>query len=236
MNISRISLCQNENWVYDKRPRSLSNDYNPCYDFEYPFSFEIALDCERIVYKLKEHDVTSDICWHLVVTFINSNIVRCSKLVDFIDFRQSRMRFVNVVADADVFNSISLEEKRKYLLNSIGGAIILVTDNVYHDTIKKIIKEVLELAVNTECVYLNKCTKRYNAVVKFKSSLTGYDVSLSIRNNLTCDEQQTVLFEKGSYADLIYKVHQITFKGKQCVINPKSDDRNFDEPIIIDLF
>ncbi len=236
MNISRISLCQNEDWIYDNRPRALDNDYNPCYNFEYPFSFEIALDCERIVYKLKEYDVTSDICWHLVVTFINSNTVQCSKLIDFVDFGQSKMRFVNVVADAYVFNSISLKEKRKYLLDSICSAIILVTNEIYHDTIKKIINEVFESAANTECVYLNRCTKRYNAAVKFKSSLTGYDVSLSIRNNLTCEEQQMILFENCSYADLVYKVHQIIFKGKQCVIKPKNDDRNFDKQIIVDLF
>ncbi len=236
MNISRISLCQNEKWIFNNLPRALDSDYNPCYNVEYPFSFEIALDCERIVYKLKEYSITSDICWHLAVTFINSNIVRNNELIDFVAFGQSKMRFVNIAKEARSFNLMSLKEKRKYLLDSVGSAIMLVTNSAYHDTVKKIINEVFEFGDNTKCVYLEKYTKKYNAVVKFKSSLKGYDVILNIKNNLTNKEKQTVLFVKGSYADLKYKIHKIIFKGKKCIIQSRNNELNRDIPIIIDLF
>ncbi len=236
MNIKKISLCQNENWDYSKLPRGLSCDYKPNYCFIYPFSYNIALDCERIVYKLMEYNVSSDICWHLVVVFINNQRFQMSKLIDFIAFGQKNMRFVNIAKNANEFNLMSLKEKREYLLNSICDAILLVTDNKHNDTIRRIINEVLELADNTECVYLQKRTKKYDAMVKFKSSLNGYDVILSVKNNFTGVEKKQIIFKNGSYADLEYRISKIIFKGKQCVVKPKDDEYSTDEPIVVNLF
>lgn len=59
---------------------------------------------------------------------------------------------------------------------------------------------------------------------------------MNIKNNITGEENLTILFENGSYADLVYGVHKIIFKGKQCVIKPKDYGHNSDEPIIVDLF
>lgn len=236
MNIIRISLCQNESWILENLPRSLDSDYKPCYDFKYPFSAEIALDCERIVYKLNEYSVSSDICWHLTVTFINSDVVKNSELVDFIAYSQSKMRFVNIAKDASIFNSMNPIEKRRFILNSVCSAIMLVTNDIYHDTIKRITNEVLEFADNTECVLLEKRTKKYNAIVIFKSSLKGYDAKLKIKNNLTNKEEQSELLVNGTYADLKYKIYKIVFKGGKCVIQPKNDYLNRDIPIIVDLF
>ena len=236
MNINRISLCQSEHWIFYNLPRALDSDYYPIYDFKYPFSFELALDCERIVYKLKEYDINSEICWHLVVTFINDGKNKCSELNDFIAFGQSKMRFVNIAEKAKEFNSMTTKDKRRCLLDSICSAVMLVTNETDHARVIQIINEVFESADNIECVYVKKCTKKYDAVIKFKSSLKGYDIVLSIKNNITGKEKQTILFENGSYADLVYGIHKIIFKGKQCVIMPKDDGRNFDKPIVVDLF
>lgn len=236
MNINRISLCQSENWIFNNLPRALNSDYYPIYDFKYPFSFELALDCERIVYKLKEYDINSEICWHLVVTFINGGQNKCSELIDFIAFGQSKMRFVNIAEKAEEFNLMTTKDKRRCLLDSICSAVMLVTNETDHVIIKQIINEVFELADDTECVYVKKCTKKYDASIKFKSSLKGYDVTLSIKNNITGKEEETILFENGSYADLVYRIHKVIFKGKQCVIKPKDDSCNSNKPIIVDLF
>lgn len=236
MNINRISLCQSENWIFNNLPRALDSDYYPIYDFKYPFSFELALDCERIVYKLKEYDINSEICWHLVVTFINDGENKCSELIDFIAFGQSKMRFVNIAEKAEEFNSMTKKDKRRCLLDSICSAVMLVTNETDHARVIQIINEVFESADNIECVYVKKCTKKYDAVVKFKSSLKGYNIVLSVKNNITGKEKQTILFENGSYADLVYGIYKIIFKGKQCVIMSKDDGRNFDKPIVVDLF
>lgn len=236
MNIDRISLCQSENWIFNNLPRALDSDYCPIYDFKYPFSFELALDCERIVYKLKEYDINSEICWHLVVTFINDGENKCSELIDFIAFGQSKMRFVNIAEKAEEFNSMTTKDKRRCLLDSICSAVMLVTNETDHARVIQIINEVFESADNIECVYVKKCTKKYDAVVKFKSSLKGYNIVLSVKNNITGKEKQTILFENGSYADLVYGIYKIIFKGKQCVIMSKDDGRNFDKPIVVDLF
>lgn len=235
MNIKRISLCQNENWDYSNLPRDLNSDYKPCYDFAYPFSNEIALDCERVVYKLKENNISSDVCWHLAITFINTKVVQNDELIDFIAFGQRKMRFINIAKDANEFNLMTQKEKRKYLLDSICNAIMLVTDDTYNDIIIKITNEVFEFADNTECVYLKKCTKKYCAVAIFKSSLKGYDATLYVQNNKTKEKEKFVLFENASYADLEYRIHKIIFKGKQCIIQPKNDDYNFDKPIVVEL-
>lgn len=236
MNIDRISLCQSENWIFNNLPRALDSEYCPIYDFKYPFSFELALDCERIVYKLKEYDINSEICWHLVVTFINDGENKCSELIDFIAFGQSKMRFVNIAEKAEEFNSMTEKDKRRCLLDSICRAVMLVTNETEHDIVIRIINDVFESADDTECVYMKKSTKRYDAAVVFTSSLKGYNAYLNIKNNITGEENRTILFENGSYADLVYGVHKIIFKGKQCMIKPKDDGRNSDEPIIVDLF
>ena len=236
MNIDRISLCQSENWIFNNLPRALDSDYYPIYDFKYPFSFELALDCERIVYKLKEHNINSEICRHLIVTLINDDEHRCSELIDFVAFSQSKMRFVNIAEKAEEFNSMTEKDKRRCLLDSICRAIMLVTNETEHDIVIRIINDVFESVDDTECVYMKKSTKRYDAAVVFTSSLKGYNAYLNIKNNITGEENRTMLFENGSYADLVYGVHKIIFKGKQCVIKPKDDGRNSDEPIIVDLF
>lgn len=236
MNIDRISLCQSENWIFNNLPRALDSDYCPIYDFKYPFSFELALDCERIVYKLKEYDINSEICWHLVVTFINDGENKCSELIDFIAFGQSKMRFVNIAEKTEEFNLMTEKDKRRCLLDSICRAVMLVTNETEHDIVIRIINDVFESADDTECVYMKKSTKRYDAAVVFTSSLKGYNAYLNIKNNITGEENRTMLFENGSYADLVYGVHKIIFKGKQCVIKPKDDGRNFDKPIVVDLF
>lgn len=236
MNIDRISLCQSENWIFNNLPRALDSDYCPIYDFKYPFSFELALDCERIVYKLKEHNINSEICRHLIVTFINDDEHRCSELIDFVAFSQSKMRFVNIAEKAEEFNSMTEKDKRRCLLDSICRAIMLVTNETEHDIVIRIINDVFESVDDTECVYMKKSTKRYDAAVVFTSSLKGYNAYLNIKNNITGEENRTMLFENGSYADLVYGVHKIIFKGKQCVIMSKDDGRNFDKPIVVDLF
>lgn len=235
MNIDRISLCQSENWIFDNFPRALDSDYCPIYDFKYPFSFELALDCERIVYKLKEYNINSEICRHLVVTLINDEH-RCSELIEFVAFSQQKMKFVNIAEKAEEFNSITEKDKRRCLLDSICRAIMLVTNETEHDIVVQIINDVFESADDTECVYMKKSTKMYDAAVVFTSSLKGYNAYLDIKNNITGEENRTILFESGSYADLVYGVHKIIFKGKQCVIKPKDDGRNPDKPIIVDLF
>ena len=236
MNINRISLCQSENWNFNNLPRALDSDHYPIYDFMYPFSFELALDCERIVYKLKEYDIRSEICSHLVVTFINDGKNKCSELIDFIAFGKSKMRFVNIAEKAEEFNSMTLKDKRRCLLDSICSAVMLVTNETEHARVIQIINEVFGSADDIECVYMKKCTKKYDAAVKFKSSLKGYDVFLTIKNNINGKEKQTILFENGSYADMIYGINKIIFKGKQCMIKPKDDSGNYDKPIIVDLF
>lgn len=236
MNIDRISLCQSENWIFNNLPRAFDSDYYPIYDFKYTFSFELALDCERIVYKLKEHNINSEICRHLIVTLINDDEHRCSELIDFVAFSQSKMRFVNIAEKAEEFNSMTEKDKRRCLLDSICRAIMLVTNETEHDIVIRIINDVFESVDDTECVYMKKSTKRYDAAVVFTSSLKGYNAYLNIKNNITGEENRTMLFENGSYADLVYGVHKIIFKGKQCVIKPKDDGRNSDEPIIVDLF
>ena len=236
MNIDRISLCQSENWIFNNLPRALDSDYSPIYDFKYPFSFELALDCERIVYKLKEHNINSEICRHLIVTLINDDEHRCSELIDFVAFSQSKMKFVNIAEKAEDFNLMTEKDKRRCLLDSICRAIMLVTNETEHDIVIRIINDVFESVDDTECVYMKKSTKRYDAAVVFTSSLKGYNIVLSVKNNITGKEKQTILFENGSYADLVYGIHKIIFKGKQCVIKPKDDGRNFDKPIVVDLF
>ena len=236
MNIDRISLCQSENWIFNNLPRALDSDYCPIYDFKYPFSFELALDCERIVYKLKEHNINSEICRHLIVTLINDDEHRCSELIDFVAFSQSKMKFVNIAEKAEDFNLMTEKDKRRCLLDSICRAIMLVTNETEHDIVIRIINDVFESADDTECVYMKKSTKRYDAAVVFTSSLKGYNAYLNIKNNITGEENRTMLFENGSYADLVYGVHKIIFKGKQCVIMSKDDGRNFDKPIVVDLF
>lgn len=236
MNIDRISLCQSENWIFNNLPRALDSEYCPIYDFKYPFSFELALDCERIVYKLKEHNINSEICRHLIVTLINDDEHRCSELIDFVAFSQSKMKFVNIAEKAEDFNLMTEKDKRRCLLDSICRAIMLVTNETEHDIVVQIINDVFESADDTECVYMKKSTKRYDAAVVFTSSLKGYNAYLNIKNNFTGEENRTILFENGSYADLVYGVHKIIFKGKQCVIKPKDDGRNSDKLIIVDLF
>ena len=217
-------------------PRALDSEYCPIYDFKYPFSFELALDCERIVYKLKEHNINSEICRHLIVTLINDDEHRCSELIDFVAFSQSKMKFVNIAEKAEDFNLMTEKDKRRCLLDSICRAIMLVTNETEHDIVVQIINDVFESADDTECVYMKKSTKRYDAAVVFTSSLKGYNAYLNIKNNFTGEENRTILFENGSYADLVYGVHKIIFKGKQCVIKPKDDGRNSDKLIIVDLF
>ena len=236
MNIDRISLCQSENWIFNNLPRALDSEYCPIYDFKYPFSFELALDCERIVYKLKEHNINSEICRHLIVTLINDDEHRCSELIDFVAFSQSKMKFVNIAEKAEDFNLMTEKDKRRCLLDSICRAIMLVTNETEHDIVVQIINDVFESADDTECVYMKKSTKRYDAAVVFTSSLKGYNAYLNIKSNFTGEENRTILFENGSYADLVYGVHKIIFKGKQCVIKPKDDGRNSDKLIIVDLF
>ena len=73
-------------------------------------------------------------------------------------------------------------------------------------------------------------------MVKFKSSLNGYDVILTIKNNFTGIEKKQVIFKNGSYADLEYRVSKIIFKGKHCIVEPKNNGYIIDEQIVINLF
>lgn len=206
MNISRISLCQNEEWNYDYLPRALDSDYRPIYDFKYPFSFELALDCERIVYKLKEYDISSEMCWHLVVTFINTDN-KSSELMDYISFDQTKMRFVNISEKAELFNSKSIDDKRVCILKSIYKAIVLVTKETDHTKINQIITEVAKYQDDIECVLIKKCTRKYNASVRFKSSIRGYDAILYLECISKNEIKRINILEKVTYAELTYKIN-----------------------------
>lgn len=233
MNIKKITLCQNESWMYDKLPRKLDSDYNPCYEYKYPFSKTIALDCERIVFKLIENNVSSDICNNLNIVFINENSSSRAELTNFITFNKKDIRFVNMYMDSTGFNSLSDLEKRKTIIERICEAIIIVSDSEKTEVIHRICNEVYLMSDNTECVFLNRVLKKYSIDIKFKSSLNGYTAILYIYNNNTQQQKSTVLFEKGSFADLEYRIHKITVKKNQCIIIPKNDKT--DDPIIVDI-
>lgn len=89
----------------------------------------------------------------MVVTLINDDEHRCSELIDFVAFSQSKMRFVNI---AEKFNSMNAKDKRRCLLDSICRAIMLVTNETEHDIVIQIINEVFESADDIECVYMKK--------------------------------------------------------------------------------
>lgn len=235
MYIKKISLCQNESCIYSKLPRSLASDYKPCYDFKYPFSNMIALDCERIVYKINEHDIQSNICRNLNVVLINESTFESPELTDFIAFNQKDMRFVNVYMNSDKFNELSNEQKRKVLINKICEALAIVSDNRSRKIIEQICDEVYLMSDDTECVFRNKSMTKYTIEVKFKSSLKGYTAILYLMNVINQTKSRTVLFENSSFADLVYRVHKIILKDKKCIIRPKRSEMNEDEPIIIDI-
>lgn len=233
MNIKKITLCQSESWVFDKLPRRLDSDYNPCYDFHYPFSNNIALDCERIVYKLKEENILSNICRNLNVVFISENALKKTELTGFIAFNQKDMRFVNAYMNSDEFNNLIDKQKRKIILEKICEAIIIVSESEKKGLIEQICNDVYLISDDMECVFLNKTLKKYVINIKFKSSLSGYTAILYINNNITQQQQSVVLFDKGSFADLEYRLNKIIVKNNRCIIQPKNDKT--DDPIIVNI-
>ena len=233
MNIKKITFCQNENWIYDKLPRRLDSDYNPLYEFQYPFSKTIALDCERIVYKLIENNISSDICRNLNIVFINENQLNKTELTDFIAFNQKDMRFVNTYVNSNNFNILSDEQKRKNIFDKIYEALILVSESDKANHIKQICNDVFLSSDETECIFLTKTLKKYTISVKFRSSFNGYTAILYINNNITLQQERTVLFENRSFADLEYRIHKIIIKKNQCIIHPKNNET--DVPIIVNM-
>lgn len=180
-----------------------------------------------------EKNVSSDICRNLNVVFINDNPLNRAELTDFVTFNQKDMRFVNVYVDSNGFNSLSDVKKRKTIFEKICEAIIIVSDIEKAEIIHQICNEVYLLSDKTECVFLNKNLKKYTVEIKFKSSFNGYTAILYIYNNITQQRESTVLFEKGSFADLEYRIHKITIKKNQCIILPKNDKTDY--PIIVNI-
>ena len=235
MYLKMISLCQNEDEKYNYPPIILSSDYNSSYNFAYPLSYNLALDCERIVYKLKEYDIQSDICNQLNVTFINGAGLLKAGLSDYVAYNRKNMRYVNVPLCSDDFNSLDDNGKRKVLIYKILEALNTVLDEKYNHLVKEICDEVYQHSDETECVYKNKITKRFNIEVRFKSSLNGYSAILYVIDCSSNAEFRYVLFENGSLGDLEYRINTICIKGNTCVINPKSSERFNDEPMKIEI-
>lgn len=223
MNIKKITLCQNEKWNYDKIPRRLDSDYEPCYDFKYPFSKDIALDCERIVFKLMENNVLSDVCRNLNVVFINECTLNKTELTNFIAFNQKDMRFVNTFVDPKEFNELIDKQKRKLIFDKIREAVIVVSESEKKSLIEQICNDVYLMSDDTECVFLSKALRKYVIEVKFKSSFDGYTAILYINNTITHQNRSIVLFERGSFADLEYRIHKIIVKNSKCIIQPKNN-------------
>ena len=233
MTIKKISLCQNEKRVYNTIPRSLSSDYESSYDFAYPLSYILALDCERIVYKMNEHNVDSSICTILNVTFVSDNTISNADLSDYIAFNQNDMRFVNVYLNPFVFNESDNEKKRKDLIDKIAEAIAIVIDEDKNSLIHQICDEVYLMADDVECVFLKKEMKKYDIEIRFKSSLNGYTATLYILNKQNNRETSNEFMQKCTFADLVYKINKVTVKNDKCIIHPKKG--GFDKPIIIDI-
>ena len=233
MNIKKITLCQSEKWNYDILPRRLDSDYEPCYEYKYPFSKDIALDCERIVFKLKENNVLSDVCRNLNIVFITENALKKTELMSFIAFNQKDMRFVNTYVNTDEFNNLNDKQKRNVIFKRICEAIIIVSESEKKGLIEQICNDVYVISDEMECLFLNKTLKKYSVNVKFRSSLSGYTAILYIKNNITLQQQSVVLFDKGTFADLEYRLNRIIVKNNRCIIQPKNDKT--DDPIIVDI-
>lgn len=235
MNIKKISLCQNEKWNYDIMPRNLNTDYMPIYDFIYPFSYEIALDCERIVFTLKEKGITSEICFHLNVAFINESGHTIPELMDFTAFGIKGMRFVNIYLNADEFNEMTNEQKRYCILKKISEAAVMITESNQAEQIEEVIRHIYKLSSETECLFLEKQTVKYHAMVRYRSSMDGYTAILYLKNNVSEAEKKQILFQNLSFADLVYKIHKIKFKQGKCIICPKDYSYIQDEDIVVEL-
>lgn len=242
MNIKRIDLFQSKNRHYNGHfPNSLDSAYEPHYNFEYPFSNEIALDCERAVFLLKEKDIGSELCKRLGVVFVSETECQNAELSDHIITGISelkQMRFVNVYVKKEVFNKMNDREKRRFILDKICDSVILLTSFEQKEQVRSIFDEIYNLADETECEYLSRKTKKYSISVKFKSSLNGrggYEALLYIKNNKTNKQSCTVLFSNGEFADLEYRIHQIVIKNGKCVIRPKYCEGFYDEEIIVDI-
>ncbi len=238
MNIKRISLSQSENRNYNKRPIGLDSDFEPYFDFKYPFSNGIHLDCERAVFLLKEKGVESDFCKHLDVVFVPEREYRNSELSDYtMSISEMKyMRFVNVYVNKEAFNKMNDKKKRRCILDKICEAVILVTSFSQKEQIRLIFDEIYNLSDETECEFLGRKTKRYSISVKFKSSLNGrYEALLYIKNNKTNNVSCNVLFSNASYEDLEYRIHQIVIKNGKCEIRPKYCETVHDDVIFVDI-
>lgn len=242
MNIKRIDLFQSKNRHYNGHfPNSLDSAYEPYYNFEYPFSYVIGLDCERAVFLLKEKDIGSELCKRLGVVFVSETECQNAELSDHIITGISelkQMRFVNVYVKKEVFNKMNDREKRRFILDKICDSVILVTSFEQKEQVRLVFDEIYNLADETECEFLGKNTKKYEISVKFKSSLNGsgrYEALLYIKNKKTGKQSCTVLFSNGQFADLEYRIHQIVIKNGKCVIRPKYCEGFYDEEIIVDI-
>ena len=81
-----IHLGRSDIWNYGRLPASLDVDFLSYYDFIYPLSYRLALDCERIVYKLMEMNIELDVCRILYIVFAETEGFRQSELIDYAPF------------------------------------------------------------------------------------------------------------------------------------------------------
>lgn len=235
MFIKRIGLDQNKSSIYTKRPLDLDTDYNSSFDFMYPLSYILALDCERIVFKIIEYNIQSNICDYLRVVFVSEESAKMPYLTDFIDFDIKKKRFVNVYMNPEKFNKMDDNHKREIIIEKICEALSVVSEKEYHYTIAKICKEVYVKSDDTECLYKKINTKKYNVEVRFKSSLDGYKVFLYVSNLVTKHEFKYIIFEKCSYSDLSYRINKLIIKENKCILYPKKNSHYCDNPIEIEI-
>ena len=235
MEIKYIYLHQNYSSDYDYLPTSFGNGLKPHYEFIYPLSKRVALDRERLVYKLKEANITSDICSILGVVFIPVLSNKNSQIVDYIPSKKN-VRFVNVYLSEEVFNSKNDEEKRRLILYRLFEAILLIVNCENRNVIERIIDDIYTYEEETECVLLSKQTKRYDVCVRFKSSFEKrYTAVIYIKDSITGMNFKKTIFENKNFSELEYRINRISIAKNKCIIYPSKNGCFNYEPIIIQL-
>lgn len=233
MILKEIFLKQSESAEYDKPPVKLSTDVNSRYDFAYPLAHVLGLDCEKIVYKMNEFGIEVNDCKKLMVTFVNEPSIETAELNERNFYGMKYMKYVNVHMDSEDFNKSDDVHKRELILKGVFNALTVLVDEKDVKKVEEICNEIYVKADDTECLFRKKSNKKYSIEIRFKSSLDGYTAILYATNLINKKEVKKTLFERGSFADLLYGIYKISIKRDTCVIESKYFGDNYRNDTIV---
>lgn len=221
MNFKSIVLLESVESDYKKRPKRLDLS-NGVYNYEHPLSYEIALDCERFVFKMRENSIAMAEFNQLAIVFVSKPFGPDLQIYEPTFAIKSKVKFVNKYVSSSFFNSLNSFKKREYVLSLIYSSLLLVCGNDKKSVLYNIFFDILRLKDQTKCLWKEKVGSKYTVTISFYSSVTKkYTITATFKNNETNRTKDVELFNHGSFADLVYGASKISLKGDVCFITGK---------------